>query len=493
MKIVIIGAGIAGCAAYLELHKHLPSSDSEANHEITIYEAYSTDVNVTADQRDEGEGNTHSSTLIVGGGLGIAPNGLNVLRRLDEDLLRDVVRGGYVVSTSNLKNKNGSTLLCMKPTPNDESGDDPEKMHMVACSRHSFWKALRTRIPDDRIINKKILEVVSHADKRNVIRFVDGSPPVEADLVIGADGIRSTAKRALFPDAEEEPYPPQYEGLVGIGGFIPSAEVKGLVEKGSMNFIHGGNGFFGYFFSESAASEKNRDSPYHVSEPGDSLAWWSTYEIEECPDRDTLDMAAVNRQLQERHAHWKDPVVRKILGSLHVTNMYATWTSPPLPTWERDGVVLVGDAAHALPSTSGQGASQALEDVEAFALLLAHYLGEAGQTQESMSLADQKRAIKAAAAKYMGLREPRVTAILKAAQKMQSNKRDMSVFREYTMYAIMKVMGKNVLRDLSPDNTDTIGIGFFPSLMTGQIRKVMDYNIADDVARVLVAEKGETT
>jgi hypothetical protein len=87
-----------------------------------------------------------------------------------------------------------------------------------------------------------------------------------------------------------------------------------------------------------------------------------------------------------------------------------------------------------------------LEDAEAFALLLAHYLGEAGQTQESMSLADQKRAIKTAAAKYMGLREPRVTAILKAAQKIQSNKRDMSVFREYSMYAIMKVMGKDVLR-----------------------------------------------
>ncbi|KAJ5620691.1 hypothetical protein N7510_004675 [Penicillium lagena] len=478
MKIVIIGAGIAGCTAYLELQKHLPSSATGTSHEITIYEAYSTDVNVTPDQRNDGEGNTHSSTLLIGGGLGIAPNGLNVLRRLDEDLLRDVVRGGYVVSTSNLKNKNGSTLLCMKPTPNassEESGDDPEKMHMVACSRHSFWKALRARVPDDRIINKKILEVVSHADKRNVIRFADGSPPVEADLVIGADGVRSTAKRALFPDAEEEPYPPQYEGLVGIGGFIPSAEVKGLVEKGSMNFIHGGNGFFGYFFSESAVSEKNRDSPYHVSEPGDSLAWWSTYEIEECPDRNTLDMAAVNRQLQERHAQWKEPVVRKILQSLHVTNMYATWTSPPLPTWERDGVVLVGDAAHALPPTSGQGASQALEDVEAFALLLTHYLGEAGQTQESMSLADQKRAIKAAAANYMGLREPRVTAILKAAQKMQSNKRDMSVFKEYSMYAIMKVMG------------------FFPSLMTGPIRKVMEYNIADDVARVLVAEKGETT
>lgn len=213
-----------------------------------------------------------------------------------------------------------------------------------------------------------------------------------------------------------------------------------------MNFIFGGNGFFGYFFSESATSEKHRDSPYHISEPGDFLAWWSTYEIENCPDRKTLDMTDVTHQLRERHARWKDPVVQKVLESLHVENIYPTWTSPSLPTWERDGVVLVGDAAHALPPSSGQGASQALEDVEAFVLLLVHYLGREGENRESVIPADQKRIIKAAAAKYMALRAPRVTAILKNAQKMQNNKRDMNVFQEYSMYAVMKVMGKRVVR-----------------------------------------------
>lgn len=213
MKIVIIGAGIAGCTAYLELQQHLPaSSGSEVSHEIIIYEAYSTDVNITLDKREEGH--THSSTLLVGGGLGIAPNGLNVLRRLDEDLLRQVVRAGYAVSTSNLKSKNGSLLLSLKPTPPKAplgNSDDPEKMYMVACSRHALWRTLRERIPDEHIINKRIFEVISHADKRNVIHFADGSPPVEADLVIGADGVRSTTKRTIFPDDKEDSYPPKYE------------------------------------------------------------------------------------------------------------------------------------------------------------------------------------------------------------------------------------------------------------------------------------------
>lgn len=80
MKIVIIGAGISGCAAYLQLRKHLPKSSPGVGHEFTIYEEYNTDID-TSDDRPEGP--THSSTLIVRGGLGVGPNGLNVLKRLD--------------------------------------------------------------------------------------------------------------------------------------------------------------------------------------------------------------------------------------------------------------------------------------------------------------------------------------------------------------------------------------------------------------------------
>lgn len=214
MKVAIIGAGIAGCTAYLELRKHLPiPAGSQANHEIIIYEAYNTDLDVSPEQRQKME-TTHSSTLIVGGGLGIAPNGLNVLRRLDEYLLKEVVRDGYVVSTSNLKSKDGWILMSMKPTgPNPQSKitDDPERMHMVACSRHSLWEALRARIPDGHILSKRVKEVVVRGREKNIVRFADGSADVEADLVIGADGVKSTVKKALYQDAHGDPYSPQYE------------------------------------------------------------------------------------------------------------------------------------------------------------------------------------------------------------------------------------------------------------------------------------------
>jgi 2-polyprenyl-6-methoxyphenol hydroxylase-like FAD-dependent oxidoreductase len=205
-----------------------------------------------------------------------------------------------------------------------------------------------------------------------------------------------------------------------------------------MNFIHGGNGFFGYFFSESDPSDPNRESPYDVSKPGDTLAWWSTYEIKECPDRKTLDLADISRRLRERHAQWKDPVIQRVIRTARVSNMYPTWTSPPLPTWECDGVVLLGDAAHALPSTSGQGVSQALEDCESFALFLAHQLARG----DSSSPMTQRQAVTKAARQYMDLRKPRVTEILESAKRIQNVKRDMGIIREYAMYSFFKLMGE---------------------------------------------------
>ncbi|KAJ5100523.1 hypothetical protein N7456_006575 [Penicillium angulare] len=464
MKIAIIGAGISGCAMYLELQKHLPKPDGSESHEIVIYEAYNTEVDTTADQRKEEA--THSSTLLVGGGLGIAANGLRVLERLDDSLLRDVVRGGYAVSSSNLKSKNGSLLMTLKP--NKPITPDSPPMNMVMSSRDAFWRCLRARVPDDHIVNKRIERIVAQKDGRNQIFFVDGSSPVEADLIIGADGVRSTAKQAIFPDEKEDPYPPHYEGLVGVGGFIPASEVKDVVEKGSVNFIFGGNGFFGYFFANSAEDVPNRDSPYHVCEPAGSLAWWSTYEIEECPDHKNIDTADVTRQLHKRHAEWKDPAIRKILASLEVKSMYPTWTSPPIPTWERDGVILVGDAAHALPPSSGQGSSQALEDVEALALILSHQLDNASKSGNSST--GYKSVFKAAAGQYMAIRQPHVTKILEAARENQNKKREMGVFQEYLMYGFLKIMG------------------FFPNLMTNKLRLVVDYNVADHVAAEILAK-----
>jgi 2-polyprenyl-6-methoxyphenol hydroxylase-like FAD-dependent oxidoreductase len=218
MKIIIIGAGISGCTAYLQLKKHLPrgSGGSDA-HSVTIYEAYDTGKDTT--HVDRGQGETHSSTLVVGGGLGVAANGLGVLKRLDETLLSDFVRGGYVVQAWNMKAKDGSVLVHMDlhdglgggPSAGKDMTAGEGALTMVGTSRQNLWRCLRVRIPDGDVVTKRISSVVAGANGRHVVSFADGSAPVEADLVIGADGLKSIARRAVFPDDGEDPYPAHYE------------------------------------------------------------------------------------------------------------------------------------------------------------------------------------------------------------------------------------------------------------------------------------------
>lgn len=210
MKIVIVGAGISGCTTYLELRKHLPKPPSGDDHSITIYEAYDAGIDTTSEDRGE-DGPTHSSTLIVGGGLGVAGNGLNVIKRLDTELLREIVRDGYSTAIMNMKSRNGTVLVRMLPAGKPAtSGEGQKSMNMVGCSRHSLWRSIRMKVPHEAIVRKRVSEVVAKQDGRNLVHFADGSSPVEADLVIGADGLKSSAKRAIFQD-KEDPYPPHYE------------------------------------------------------------------------------------------------------------------------------------------------------------------------------------------------------------------------------------------------------------------------------------------
>ncbi|EEQ31773.1 FAD binding domain-containing protein [Microsporum canis CBS 113480] len=347
MKIAIVGAGISGCAAYLALKKRLPPGEE---HEYTLYEAYETSASSSQNYAD---GEIHSASFVVGAGLAICPNGLACVKRLDEGIYRTIVETGYPYAYQQMKSSHGWNLM-----RTEASGSEP-KINSVSLSRHALWRCFRDRVPDEIVVNKRIAAVVAKLDGRNIIKFADGSPDAEADLVLGADGLKSVTKPALFPEDKEDLYPPHYEGVVGVGGFFPATELHHLMEPGTMNLVFGGNGFFGYCYTTSDKDEPNRHIPQGVLKPGNSVMWWSTYEAKECPDTKSVDKAKVLQDVKTRHASWKSPVVQKILASADIQNMYPVWTVPSLPTWERHGVVLIGDAAHALPPTSGQGSQQA--------------------------------------------------------------------------------------------------------------------------------------
>lgn len=213
MKIIIVGGGIAGLSAYLHLRKHLPNSDT---HEITIYEShrphsttpatspqYEINQSINLDALSE-------STAIVGGGLGISPNGMRVLRDLDLDLYDRVVTQGFPAENFIFKGANGWTLGMQSTSDRAARAQGLEEI-CVASSRHGLWHTLRQFVIEKHgkaaIEYRKVLEVTRDKSKsmraqlRIIIHSIDeqGKRDVSsADLVIGADGVKSVVRRALF-------------------------------------------------------------------------------------------------------------------------------------------------------------------------------------------------------------------------------------------------------------------------------------------------------
>ncbi|KAH7232986.1 hypothetical protein BKA59DRAFT_460450 [Fusarium tricinctum] len=83
----------------------------------------------------------------------------------------------------------------------------------------------------------------------------------------------------------------------------------------------------------------------------DSLTWWSLYETEEPLSKKEVPREIVSKMLQNMDGDWKEENVQKVLKKASAPFIYPIWTVPELPTWGHGGVVLVGDAAHAMTPT----------------------------------------------------------------------------------------------------------------------------------------------
>jgi 2-polyprenyl-6-methoxyphenol hydroxylase-like FAD-dependent oxidoreductase len=233
-----------------------------------------------------------------------------------------------------------------------------------------------------------------------------------------------------------------HRGLVGVGGFIPSSVLRDSVRNGEMGIVFGANGFFGYGYNTSSPDGQKKNLPYETCDPGEEANWWSTYYLDECPDWRSLDSEEAKRQLIARHSSWKNPVIQRIIDNVSIDSLYPTWTTPELPTWERAGLVLIGDAAHALHPSSGQGANQALEDAECFTRLLSHHLkAEYSNPQDSQG-ETERMALDSAAKQYSNMRIPRIKKIHERSAMIGDFKKPKTFVQEMILYFLIWSMSE---------------------------------------------------
>ena len=180
-----------------------------------------------------------------------------------------------------------------------------------------------------------------------ILSFADGTT-VEADLVIGADGVRSVVRQALYGDDH-----PSYTGQMVWRALLKGSEVppECLEPSGWTQWVGPGCHFMAYYMrgKELVTVVTQEDTDKWVAES------WSTR-----GDPDEMRQSFPN----------PEPRLEKLMSLITECSKWGLFTRPLTQNWGRGQVQLVGDAAHAMLPNIGQGACQAFED----AYILARWL-----------------------------------------------------------------------------------------------------------------------
>jgi salicylate hydroxylase len=225
----------------------------------------------------------------------------------------------------------------------------------------TFFKVL----PPDAVHLGYRTENVTDEGDRAVIAFANGAT-VTADLVIGADGIRSVVRRQLFSDRG-----PVFSGEHAFRAVISAADLYGLPLDANLRMYIGENGTKIYVLP---LLHRNQVS-YDITALSSDDTW--------APAVTRDDLVAMVDGFDQR--------LVKITRDLDLSTLSgrAVYDIDPLEAWHTDSVALLGDAAHAMLHHQGQGANQAIQD--------------AGGLADALLAADS---VKTALALYQATRKP---------------------------------------------------------------------------------------
>lgn len=174
MKIIILGGGIAGLSAYLALQKHLSNSSQPVT--IKVYESHL----------------SPSSEAPPGGGLGIAPNGLRALASVSKKAAEYIQSHGFTRAIMTFRNSAGVSLGEYYNGREERYG-----FSQVLLRRSVVHEALLEDIPQGTVEWGQKAISVREVEDGVEVEFSDRTMD-KADLVIGADGVKSIARQGVF-------------------------------------------------------------------------------------------------------------------------------------------------------------------------------------------------------------------------------------------------------------------------------------------------------
>jgi 2-polyprenyl-6-methoxyphenol hydroxylase-like FAD-dependent oxidoreductase len=338
MRALIAGAGVGGLTAAVAL--------SGAGLEVTICEQMA-----------------EAGNSLVGGGFHLWPNAARALREVGLDERAETL--GAPLERTEFQSWRGRRLAAwpIAELARRAGGYD------VGISRQDLMSLLYGTVDAATVTSgAKVVGFVEREDGVTV-QLADGRE-LEGDVLIGADGLRSTVRAKLLGPDE-----PDYAGYVQWQTLIPDASK--LLPPGVERITFGRGA---------------RAVMHHVG--GDRLFWAC---VLYCPADQAGRQPGRKAMLLERFAGWPHPIEAAIEATPEEQIVgLPIFDRKPVTTWGHGRMTLLGDAAHAMTTNTSQGGNQAIED----GVLLGRILG-------------RERSPVAALREYEGRRIARTTPLVK--------------------------------------------------------------------------------
>jgi salicylate hydroxylase len=270
----------------------------------------------------------------VGGGLTLGPNAMNALRSIGlEDAVREIGWSGEYQLTHNWRS---GRVMARR-----SSRDTAARYGASNCTVHrgELLTTFAEALDPDLVSVGSQCEAVATEGNTAIGRFTDGRE-VEADVVVGADGIRSAVRTSLFgPDA------PHFTGkIVYRTDPIPVDSVPGGPPSPDSHLWLGPHGAVVVF--RVSGGRKINMHAHHDDETYTNESW-----VTQCDREEVLAV----------HKRWNESLHR-LFSVSEVWYKWALYDRDPIPQWSKGRATLLGDAAHPMLPYLGQGVCQAIED-----------------------------------------------------------------------------------------------------------------------------------